>query len=293
MNYLHIYWSIIHNRLHNKVDGYAEHHHIIPRSEGGPDNNDNIVALTAREHYICHLLLAKIYNDYKMWYAVNLMSRLKNKIKITSRIYEIVKTNISKAMSDRMKGRQSWNKGKTGIYSDETIARISASLTGKIQSEETKAKRSATLKGHPNWGPKHHTDETKKLISDRVKANLPDTVFKPGDVPWNKGIPMAADSKEKMRKKLIGRKNGPRSEETKEKIRLAKIGKHHSKETILKLSKRVVQYTKDLVFVKEWESAKAAAEVLGSSKIGAVCNGHREFAAGFRWFFKEDLCYFF
>ena len=66
MNYIRVYWSIIHNRLHNKVDGYVEHHHIIPRSEGGLDNNDNIVALTAREHYICHLLLAKIYNDYKI-----------------------------------------------------------------------------------------------------------------------------------------------------------------------------------------------------------------------------------
>lgn len=293
MNYIRVYWSIIHNRLDNIPDGYVEHHHIIPRSEGGPDNNDNIVALTAREHYICHLLLAKIYNDYKMWHAVNLMSRLKNKIKITSRIYEIIKTHLAKVMSDRMKGRPPWNKGKTGIYSDETIARISTSLTGKIQSEETKAKRSATLKGHPNWGPEHHTDETKKLISDGVKANLPDTVFKPGDVPWNKGIPMATDSKEKMRKKLIGRKNGPRSEETKEKIRRAKIGKHHSKETRLKLSKCVVQYTKDFVFVKEWESGKAAAEALGSPKIGEVCNGHREFAAGFRWFFKEDLCYFF
>lgn len=265
----------------------------MPRSEGGTDNDDNIVALTAREHYICHFLLAKIYNDDKMWYAVNLMSRLKNKIIITSRIYEIVKTHIAKVMSDRMKGRQPWNKGKTGIYSDETIAKISESLTDKIQSEETISKRSAKLKGHSNWGPEHHTDETKKLISDGVKANLPDTVFKPGYVPWNKGIPMADDSKEKIRKKLIGRKNGPPSEETKEKIRLAKIGKHHSKETRLKLSKRVVQYTKDFVFVKEWESSKAAAEAVGSCKIGEVCNGHREFAAGFRWFFKEDLCYFF
>ena len=70
MNYIRVYWSIIHNRLHNKVDGYVERHHIIPRSEGGPDNNDNIVVLTAREHYICHLLLAKIYNDYKMLSAV-------------------------------------------------------------------------------------------------------------------------------------------------------------------------------------------------------------------------------
>ena len=41
MNYLHIYWRRIYNRLDNIPDGYVEHHHIIPRSEGGQDNNDN------------------------------------------------------------------------------------------------------------------------------------------------------------------------------------------------------------------------------------------------------------
>lgn len=78
MNYIRVYWSIIHNRLDNKVDGYVEHHHIVPKSEGGTDNNDNIVALTAREHYICHLLLAKIYNDYKMLSAVVFMQSKTN-----------------------------------------------------------------------------------------------------------------------------------------------------------------------------------------------------------------------
>ena len=72
MNYNNVYYSIIKNRLDNPVEGYVEHHHIVPKSEGGTDNDDNIVALTAREHYICHLLLAKIYDDYKMWHDLML-----------------------------------------------------------------------------------------------------------------------------------------------------------------------------------------------------------------------------
>ena len=38
------------------IDGYKERHHIIPRSLGGPDTKENLVDLTAREHFICHLL---------------------------------------------------------------------------------------------------------------------------------------------------------------------------------------------------------------------------------------------
>ena len=116
MNYLHIYWSIIHNRLHNEVDGYVEHHHIIPRSEGGPDNNDNIIALTARQHYICHLLLAKIYNDYKMLYAWNMMFCKNYKqgrnFKFNSRLYEKLKIEYSKHNSEFQKIRFSDPKNK-------------------------------------------------------------------------------------------------------------------------------------------------------------------------------------
>lgn len=52
---------------------YGENHHIIPRSEGGSDDASNKVKLTAREHYIAHLLLAKIYDDYAMYSALTYM----------------------------------------------------------------------------------------------------------------------------------------------------------------------------------------------------------------------------
>ena len=41
------------------LECYTEKHHIIPKSMGGLDTKENLVVLTAREHYIAHLLLTK------------------------------------------------------------------------------------------------------------------------------------------------------------------------------------------------------------------------------------------
>jgi hypothetical protein len=40
--------------------GYLEVHHVIPTVCGGVGGEDNVVRLTAREHYICHMLLIKM-----------------------------------------------------------------------------------------------------------------------------------------------------------------------------------------------------------------------------------------
>ncbi len=61
MNYNKIYYSIIENRKKNPYNGYTEKHHILPKSLGGNDNEENLVNLSAREHFICHLLLTKMY----------------------------------------------------------------------------------------------------------------------------------------------------------------------------------------------------------------------------------------
>ena len=164
MNYIRVYWSIIHNRLHNKVEGYTEHHHIIPRSEGGPDNNDNIVALTAREHYICHLLLAKIYNDYKMLSAVVFMQckshSNKRDFKFNSRLYACVRKEFAVKMSIVHKGKH---------HSEATRRKMSEIKRGKHCSDETKKKLSDINSGkyNPFFG-KHHTDESRRKMSKKV-----------------------------------------------------------------------------------------------------------------------------
>lgn len=77
MNYKKIYDQIINRRKLISYDGYTESHHIVPRSLGGNDNQDNLVKLSAREHFICHLLLVKMYptgqSHYKMIRAFLMM----------------------------------------------------------------------------------------------------------------------------------------------------------------------------------------------------------------------------
>lgn len=73
MNYYHVYDKLIQKRRECPLDTehqYCEEHHILPKCIGGTDDSENLICLTAREHYIAHLLLAKAYNNYKLYYAV-------------------------------------------------------------------------------------------------------------------------------------------------------------------------------------------------------------------------------
>lgn len=95
---------------------YTEHHHIIPRCINVSlyTNPDNIISLTAREHFIAHKMLSYCFLDHtveynKLMYAFNAMSNLKMKyherddINITSREYEKLKIRYGKCVSIRMK----------------------------------------------------------------------------------------------------------------------------------------------------------------------------------------------
>ena len=56
MNYHRIYDAIIERaRTREKPEGRLEVHHVIPRSMGGGDSPDNLVALTVKEHFVAHL----------------------------------------------------------------------------------------------------------------------------------------------------------------------------------------------------------------------------------------------
>lgn len=98
--YYKYYYSIINASKSREISTsvYTEKHHIIPKSLGGGNFPENIAILTAREHFICHLLLIKFtdgQNKHKMSFAAMRLSRSKNKIKLSSRSYEILKMNWS------------------------------------------------------------------------------------------------------------------------------------------------------------------------------------------------------
>jgi hypothetical protein len=61
MDYTRIYNQIVERAQTRKLEGYVEKHHIVPKCIGGLDVKENIVELTAREHFLCHMLLCEIY----------------------------------------------------------------------------------------------------------------------------------------------------------------------------------------------------------------------------------------
>ena len=188
--YTRWYNQIISNAQNRVIDGYTEKHHIQPRSIGGSDDKDNLVELTAREHFICHWLLTKIYTGEaksKMIYALNGMKRnskctQRYETLITSRVYENLKKEFSIVHSATMKGRDPWNKGipitedqrsknrKSALgkkHTDIAKSRISNAQIGRKRSEETKEKIRNALKGKPK-GPM--SDEGKRIRSESAKG---------------------------------------------------------------------------------------------------------------------------
>ena len=95
MNYSKHYDTLIERAKSRTLTSYKESHHIIPRCLGGTDESANLVDLTAREHYIAHILLARMYGG-TLWHAVNLMGRLK---KYSNRHYEQARLEHSKLLS--------------------------------------------------------------------------------------------------------------------------------------------------------------------------------------------------
>jgi hypothetical protein len=192
VDYEKIYFDIIKKRQQEPPEGYSEKHHIIPRSFGGSDLSSNIVQLTAREHFLCHWLLTKMFptgnRHHKAVHAFAMMvwcqTEHQHRYKVTSRLYEKIKCYNAHLNSIANKGKEPWNKGKK--MSDEQAAKISVALTGRSLSKETKQKISKARKGKPGL---LLTKEAKQKISDANKGRshynngIVSKMFFPNDVP--------------------------------------------------------------------------------------------------------------
>ena len=131
MEYKQIYDNIINYRLDNPLNGYTEKHHILPRSLGGNDDKSNLVDLSAREHYICHLLLTKIYPKgsqeyYKMVKAYNLMAKAssdgqRRDYKINANLYENLRLELSNALSISQSGCGNSQYKSFWVYNPSTL----------------------------------------------------------------------------------------------------------------------------------------------------------------------------
>lgn len=116
MNYLKLYNNILQSALNvdrkKNKDNYYEKHHIIPKCLGGTDDKNNLVLLTAKEHFVCHHLLTKIHSEnhslkFAFWSMCNqLTGDVTRTYKITSSVYEKAKIEFSKVNSIRHKGKK-------------------------------------------------------------------------------------------------------------------------------------------------------------------------------------------
>jgi len=131
------YYNIINNaKSRNITEGYTENHHIIPKSLGGNNSKDNLVTLTAREHFICHWLLPKMLNGTSkrsMYFALNAMIRhneTQDRHIVTSRQYRIVREQFAKHIGEHNKNI------KRKSRSPEAIEQHRKKITGLKRSQE-------------------------------------------------------------------------------------------------------------------------------------------------------------
>lgn len=147
--YSHWYYNLVEKARSREIPPeYNERHHIIPRSFGGNNSPSNLVTLSAREHYVAHLLLWKMNfaDQYhkKMLSAVRFMAQIKT---IGSRNYKVNSRIYSKIREDYLKhnsGEGNPFYGKT--HSEETKAKFAIYYNDPL----TKKRKSELVKGYKN-----------------------------------------------------------------------------------------------------------------------------------------------
>lgn len=157
-------------------DIYTEKHHIIPRSLCGNNSATNLVRLTAREHFICHLLLTKMTtgnNLFKMKHALSMLMNIKNigkgRYVPSSRLYEYVKRCHLEAINESWTEEKRKKHSKKLITYNATVDKNSTKYIARI--EKIKQYQESKI-----W--------TKKAIQTRLENCLKNAEARKGK-PWN------------------------------------------------------------------------------------------------------------
>jgi hypothetical protein len=189
------------------VDGYAEVHHIVPRSLGGSDDADNLIRLTARQHFIAHWMLARAIGGSASR-AFFMMSNFGRYGSVNSTTYQIARQEYAALAAVQMAGRvmppvsdetkEKQRQAKLGRkLTPEHIEKVRLTRIGKKMDEEfcRKVSEAKRGKGNGRFGC-IMSEETKQRIGDAQRGAL---------------------------NHMAGRKHSP---ETREKMRLAQIARH-------------------------------------------------------------------
>jgi hypothetical protein len=161
--YTRWYNNIISNAKLRKLSGYTETHHIIPVSLGGSNDSSNLVVLTAREHYICHVLLTKMTTGkarksmtYALWMMTNASSEHQQRYRCASILYEMARKNFI--------GSQKGHKNYLTKQSSAAKKQISKTMKARLAKLSQDEMRERMLNSCHN--PNSWTNERKQKISE-------------------------------------------------------------------------------------------------------------------------------
>lgn len=235
MNYLKLYTSIIDSaKQRTSFSGRCEVHHIKPTSLGGEDVPENLVKLSLREHFVCHLLLAKIYGGPMLTAAFMMSSRKCNNSKSYSWLRE--KHITENMMGDNNPSRRiPCTEKKRELNSKESKDR--KWLNNGVESRMAKGEKMNDLLQN-GW-------VLGRLLTDTLIAGARYGGLKTGGN--NRGKPCSQEQRAAISATLTGRPSWNKgkhiwSEEQIEKMKEARRGKPTSKETKEKQSVALKKY---------------------------------------------------
>ena len=264
MNYERIYNEFIADRRVKEASltGCTEIHHIIPRGLGGGDNAENMIYLTAGDHFFAHLLLAMAHKgNGPLWRALWCMAGMSNRgirkrdlrwaIR-SRRWFELVRNRY--ATNSRGAGNNKanmtayeWIKESTGEFfvgtRHDLVERIGHGKTARWETGAYFFGRTITTRS--GWFETSGKFKTPQDIKNHRLSSA-------------KKI---ADAGRRQAAKQCGTQN-------------------HKSTAVMCIDTGIVYVTQ-----------RYAAKVTGAkqSKISECCNGTRKTAGGYRWAYADSL----
>jgi len=230
VNYQKVYDALVTKRIADPAVGYFERHHVLPKALGGSNAKANIVLLTGREHFIAHLLLARIHGG-GMWMAVVWMKGRRHGDRyMNGRLYESARQAWATWSRENQRGEKHWAFGTVGKnlgmkypnrtgekhdrYGKPMLPHVKAALAaanvGSKRTAECKAKIAAAQTGSKNhsFGKTLTAEHRAKVASAMSKRVLSDE-HKQRIGAAHRGMKRSDEAKQKMRDAAARRKAAP------------------------------------------------------------------------------------
>lgn len=190
MNYKAHYDRLIQRARNRVLEGYVERHHVLPKCMGGSDAIDNLVQLTAEEHYVAHQLLCKMHPAVRgLAFAAQAMTCRRPGRGTPNKLYGWIRRRYAQAQRGRVKSEQE----------RANIAEAGRNRAPRVFSEQARENMAAARR--KTWEQRRAAGEH-LLIAQKTKvtrlengsydfsakhrANIGQSGL--GREPWNKGV---------------------------------------------------------------------------------------------------------